>query len=145
MPRVLPPELTDHIIGFAWEDPPTLRSCALTCWAWRAASELQLQAFHELRLHNVADLALVSKRVARPESRRFLRAIEHITIRECPERPYVHTVPLCIPGLFVPHLQSIAFYNIGLQKPDVTVNWHHSFFTHLSSYKSVTRLNLECW
>jgi len=144
MPRTLPPELTDYIIDFAWDDPPTLRSCALTCRAWRAASELHLAAYHGLRLWNVADLALASKRVARPESRRFLRVIEVMGVRESSERPFVHTVPLCIPGLFVPRLRSIAFSNIGFCDREVAVapavNWHPSFFSLLSSYKSVTDL-----
>ncbi|KZV97542.1 hypothetical protein EXIGLDRAFT_764333 [Exidia glandulosa HHB12029] len=38
----LPPELTDRILDFAWNDRPTLRACSLVCKAWRSASQFHL-------------------------------------------------------------------------------------------------------
>ncbi|KAH9842557.1 uncharacterized protein C8Q71DRAFT_208310 [Rhodofomes roseus] len=139
---ILPPELTDYIIDFAWDDPPTLRSCTLTCRAWRPRSKLHLRAFDMISLKSVADLAVWTKRVARPESRRFLTHIHSMFVWEDPERPFIHIIPLCISGMFVPRLQTITFTNLGRLESAITMNWHHSFFSLLASYKAVTELTI---
>ncbi|EJD36718.1 hypothetical protein AURDEDRAFT_174238 [Auricularia subglabra TFB-10046 SS5] len=41
-PRRLPPELTDRIIDFLWNDRTALRTCSLVCTAWRSASQYHL-------------------------------------------------------------------------------------------------------
>ncbi|KAH9842558.1 uncharacterized protein C8Q71DRAFT_208436 [Rhodofomes roseus] len=140
---ILPPELTDHIIDFAWDDPPTLWSCALTCRAWRIRSELRLRDFDGIELNSVADLNVLTERIARPGSRRFLTPIRYLFASEDPERPFIHIIPLCIPGMFVPRLQTITFADLGRLESATTMNLHHSFFTLLASYKSVTRLCIQ--
>lgn len=41
-PRRLPPELTDRIIDFLWNDRLALRTCSLVCTAWRSASQFHI-------------------------------------------------------------------------------------------------------
>ncbi|KAH9926132.1 uncharacterized protein B0H18DRAFT_954802 [Fomitopsis serialis] len=142
MPRALPAELTDFIIGFHWDDPLTLWSCALTCRTWRSASEYHLNAYHALDIKSVTDLTLLSKRFARPESRRFYRDIREMNILESHERPFVHIVPLCIPGSFVPRLDTLRIWSLRRQGLSTGNQWHRSFFSLLSAYKSVTYLAL---
>ncbi|KAH9926139.1 uncharacterized protein B0H18DRAFT_351863 [Fomitopsis serialis] len=143
MPCVLPAELTDHIIDFHWDEPPTLRSCALTCRTWRSASEYHLRAYHSLNIKSVTNLTMLSKRFARPESRRFYRDFEEMNIIESVGRPFIHILPLCIPGSFVPRLKSLTIWSLRRQGLPIGNQWHRSFFTLLSAYKSVAFLNLS--
>jgi len=46
----LPPELTDRIIDFLWDDPAALHSCSLTARSWLSSSRFHL--FSTLRIVN---------------------------------------------------------------------------------------------
>ncbi|KAH9842553.1 uncharacterized protein C8Q71DRAFT_208140 [Rhodofomes roseus] len=147
MDRKFPNELTDDISDCLRDDPRTLLSCALTCRDWLSRSRRHLWEYHKLVITSVADLAFLSDRLARPENKQFYSDKDTtMQIREDETRPFAHTVPLRIPGSFLPRLESTKFSHIGTDLGDHSprINWHNSFFQPvLSSYKAVTRLKLS--
>ncbi|TFY55651.1 hypothetical protein EVJ58_g8115 [Rhodofomes roseus] len=145
MERKLPNELTDVIIDFFWDDPPTMRSCALTCRDWLPRSVFHLQAYLILSIKSVATLSLLSQRLGCPNSRQFYRDMEVMEVSEVfTQIHFAHTVPLHIPGPFLPKLREIEFSHLGRRLGESPpMHWHHSSFTLLSSYKAMTTLRLS--
>ncbi|KAH9842554.1 uncharacterized protein C8Q71DRAFT_876515 [Rhodofomes roseus] len=145
MERKLPNELTDVIINFFWDDPPTMRSCALTCRDWLPRSVFHFQAYLILSIKSVATLSLLSQRLGCPNSRQFYRDMEVMEVSEVfTQIHFAHTVPLHIPGPFLPKLREIEFSHLGRRLGESPpMHWHHSSFTLLSSYKAMTTLRLS--
>ncbi|KZT67794.1 hypothetical protein DAEQUDRAFT_812653 [Daedalea quercina L-15889] len=144
MTWVLPQELTDYIIESFWDDPRTLRSCALTCRAWLFTNNSHLAAYHASRkeIRSVADLDLLSRRLSRRESRRFHRNVVELQVHEGRKGGFAHTIPFRVSGAFLPNLERLSFVSVG-QTVRRVLHWHYSVSKHVGLYRRVSRLRFD--
>ncbi|KAI0943417.1 hypothetical protein AcW1_002583 [Taiwanofungus camphoratus] len=113
IPMPLPPEITDRIIDFLWDDTKSLRHCALTCRPWRDSSYFHLYARVPIRNRTVFCILrdLVWRR---PQ---YFVQTEEVTIVDEDSKPYARSVPQVF-GEYLP--------NKGYQLCRCTMEWSKS-------------------
>jgi len=113
----LPPELTDRIIDFLWDDPAALHSCSLTARSWLSSSRFHL--FSTLRIVN----------------RRAYDRLAHLVIN----LPHMrHSVPTVFASR-MPGLQTIRIVSADWHASPP----HGTFFMMLSHFASVTQVEFD--
>ncbi|KAH9831824.1 uncharacterized protein C8Q71DRAFT_286644 [Rhodofomes roseus] len=134
----LPQELIERICEFLWDEPVQLAvSCTRICPAWYHAAR------RVLRRHSITwrarealqDYAhtLISHRNA-PYRKRF----RELGIYDNASKPFAHVWPMFIRGWILPGLRSVTLEDLDWStKPP-----HNSFFIYLSSYTSVSSLQM---
>ncbi|TFY54254.1 hypothetical protein EVJ58_g8969 [Rhodofomes roseus] len=135
----LPQELIERICEFLWDEPVQLAvSCTRICPAWYHAARRLLperviacQTREALQDHAHT---LTSHRNA-PYRKRF----QQLRIYDNASKPFAHVWPMLIPGSMLPELWSVHLGNLdwSVKIP------HDSFFVYLSSYTSISHLQLR--
>ncbi|KAH9831823.1 uncharacterized protein C8Q71DRAFT_861498 [Rhodofomes roseus] len=133
-----PQELIERICEFLWDEPVQLAvSCTRICPAWYHAARRLLPA-HDITCRTREALqdhahTLTSLRNA-PCRKRFWR----VRISDNASKPFAHVWPMFIPGWILPELRDVEL---------VALDWstktpHDSFFIYLSSYTSISSLQM---
>ncbi|KZT68598.1 hypothetical protein DAEQUDRAFT_727725 [Daedalea quercina L-15889] len=136
----LPLEVVEHILDFMWDEKLTLFSVSLTCHRIRDSPVCHRLLDADIWVANRRHLdfvsrAVISKAMGKFYSQRTLRII----ITEDPQRPFAHTVPLCIPATRVPKLYQVQLHDIDWTR----YRPHASFYILLAHFRSVSWLILE--
>lgn len=142
MASVLPPELTDRIVDFLWNDQGTLFSCALTSRGWLPASTFHLYA--QINVKSKESLDGIIRASRSPHiSASFKRSHTlNVRIPDYPtieERKWSHRVPAVLPRL-CPNITSLHLHNITFWKASTEPDL---FTIGCSQWKRVTHLSLS--
>ncbi|KAI0721747.1 hypothetical protein C8Q72DRAFT_79723 [Fomitopsis betulina] len=137
----LPIEIVEQAVDYLRYDPPNLLSCALVCRAWASRSCYFLRREETLTIRSAAEMYLYGSLLASKRSRGLYAKVRVLRMIDNPTRPFVHILPLCFPGQYLPEAATVVLENI---------NWsithpHPLFFSCLSRFASVSGICLhEC-
>lgn len=106
----IPPELTDQMIDFLWDDVSTLANCALTCKTWYPASLYHLR--RNLVVRSASGLRRAAQGLISPSSRPQYASVEMLHVHEDSQRPFFHNLPLFIHGPFLPALRTVILHDV---------------------------------
>ncbi|TFY54461.1 hypothetical protein EVJ58_g8853 [Rhodofomes roseus] len=134
-----PQELIERICEFLWDEPVQLAvRCTRICPAWyhaarRVLSGDMITCRTQKALQDYAH-TLTSRRNA-PYRKRFGK----LCIYDNARKPFAHVWPMFIPGWILPELNSVTLGDLDWS----TKTPHDVFFAYMSSYTSISRLDLR--
>ncbi|TFY62967.1 hypothetical protein EVJ58_g3530 [Rhodofomes roseus] len=108
----IPADLVYHILDHLWSDPWTLFNCALTCRTWRDASRRLLKRGHVLTINDFENLDRISRLLNNKKTRHFYRDLQQLYIADDKEKPFLHILPLRLPGSLLPNVRLLRLSNI---------------------------------
>ncbi|KZT70022.1 hypothetical protein DAEQUDRAFT_765054 [Daedalea quercina L-15889] len=135
----IPADLVYHVLDCLWSDPWALLNCALTCRTWRDASRRLLRRGRGLEINDSENLDRVSRLVNSRKTRHFFQNLEHLYIGDDKEKPFMHVLPLRLPGMLFPRVRILRLAQIDW----ATRRPHASTFILATSFASVVDLNIS--
>lgn len=135
----LPMDVWEYTVDFLWYDPPSLLACALACRAWARRSRFLLQRETTLTIRSAKDMRMYGHLLASKRSRKLFAKIRILRIIDDPTSPFVHTLPLILPGQHLPEVATVVLENINwtISSPHIT------FFRKLSQFAELTSICLH--
>ncbi|KAI0926912.1 hypothetical protein AcV5_007584 [Taiwanofungus camphoratus] len=133
----LPPEITDRIIDFLWDDAPALYACSLTCRSWTAASRYHLITTLRIGDRSAFD-SLAHFAQHDPRAKEYLDYAREIIIYDSKPRPFAHLVLQSF-GRHMSKVRSIRLYNAFWKNMPL----HRTFPMLVAQFVSVSQVYLE--
>ncbi|EPS99499.1 hypothetical protein FOMPIDRAFT_1050537 [Fomitopsis schrenkii] len=132
-------DVWEYTVDFLWYDPPSLLACALACRAWARRSRFLLQRETTLTIRSAKDMRMYGHLLASKRSRKLFAKIRILRIIDDPTSPFVHTLPLILPGQHLPEVATVVLENINwtISSPHIT------FFRKLSQFAELTSICLH--
>ncbi|OCH84014.1 hypothetical protein OBBRIDRAFT_808564 [Obba rivulosa] len=133
MPRTLPPELSDRLIDFLFDDLPSLKNCALVCRDWHVASHFHL--FDTIRLNLSTDPARLTEIASSPPLRYSVKNVSvNSPLQDVSVVPYLFVVQ---------NPTSTPAYAASQPTEVVTSRWYPSTSALLTRFTSITTLTFH--
>lgn len=133
-----PVDIFERIIDLLWDDPPSLKACALTCRLWHPRSRYRLyNIYHQHIQSEYARNTLMNMLRASPNLGPYIRSlyIDRFTNDRHPH--WINSVPLLMAPM-LPNLFKLHFRDV------LSSSWMHPFaHSHLAFFKSVGNLSLQ--
>lgn len=138
MPPSLPAEVVYSILDHLWGDPWALFNCALTCRTWRDGSRRLLKRRHGLQIFDFENLERVSRLVNFKKTRHFYHNLNQLNITDDREKPFVHILPLRLPGSLFPNVKLLRLSQVDWtsRRP------HTSVFSLATAFTSIIDLSV---
>ncbi|KAH9830672.1 uncharacterized protein C8Q71DRAFT_911231 [Rhodofomes roseus] len=135
----LPQELIERICEFLWDEPVQLAvSCTRICPAWYHAARRLLPEHATITCRTREALQDYAHTLTSHRNAPYRNRFETLSIYNNASKPFAHVWPIFIPGWILPVLRSVTLKDLDWS----TKTPHDSFFVYLSSYTSISSLQM---
>ncbi|TFY51665.1 hypothetical protein EVJ58_g10446 [Rhodofomes roseus] len=133
-----PQELIERICEFLWDEPVQLAvSCTRICPAWYHAARRLLPA-HNITWRTREALQDYAHTLTSHRNAPYRKRFQQLWIYDNASKPFAHVWPIFIPGWILPELDFVHLVDLDWS----TKTPHDSFFVYLSSYTSISSLQM---
>ncbi|KAH9830666.1 uncharacterized protein C8Q71DRAFT_911229 [Rhodofomes roseus] len=133
-----PQELIERICEFLWDEPVQLAvSCTRICPAWYHAARRLLPA-HNITWRTREALQDYAHTLTSHRNAPYRKRFQQLWIYDNASKPFAHVWPIFIPVWILPELDFVHLVDLDWS----TKTPHDSFFVYLSSYTSISSLQM---